>query len=471
MNNKLPYELLRRLSRSLAVKTAFCFPEERWAELECKAVAIAKEFGFTRMEEFTSFLESSPLEVEQVEILASHLTIGETYFWREYQVFEALEQRILPEIIRSKAKNEKRLRIWSAGCSSGEEAYSIAIVLRRLISDIKDWDITILATDINAEALKKAAKGVYGKWSFRDTPPWLKETYFIPLNEAKLEIIPAVKKMVMFKYLNLAEDNFPSAGNNTNAMDLIFCRNVLMYFTKELTKQIAKNFHNALSENGWLIVSSSELSQQVFSQFTSVNFPEAIVYQKRLSTAEKNVFTPKLPVFQKPGILPCRLKAALPMKEIKLVIPETKNQMEPGLHSVISAPGTIAFEEISHPIRQLANQGKLAEAIEKCEKILAVNKLNPELHFLFATILHENNQHAKAVAALNTALYLNPNFVMAYYFQGNIFQKLGEIHRAKKSFENVLALLSNYGHDNVLPEADGLTAGRLREIMKSTINK
>ena len=166
--------------------------------------------------------------------MASYLTIGETYFFRVEPDFNALENHILPELIHLRKDTGKYLRIWSAASSTGEEPYSLAILVRKLIPDIKDWNITILATDINTRSLAKAEKGIYGNWSFRNNPEWLKKIYFTPLLDERYQINRNIKDMVSFFYLNLARDTYPSLLNNTNGMDIIFCRNVLMYFTPEL---------------------------------------------------------------------------------------------------------------------------------------------------------------------------------------------------------------------------------------------
>lgn len=493
MSHNLPDDLLLRLSRTIAVKTALHFPKERWKDLERKAGTVAKKFGYPDIEEFTSYLESSPLTVDQIEILASHLTVSETYFWREPQSFEALEQKILPKLIRSRMQKEKRLRIWSAGCSSGEEPYSIAIALKRLIPDIKDWNITILATDINPRTLKKAMRGIYGKWSFRNAPDWLQGKYFHDREDEKHEILPEIKKMVTFAHLNLAEANYPSPLNNTNAMDIIFCRNVLMYFTGERVKQVIHNLHHSLADGGWLIVSSSELSQQVFSQFTSVNYPGAIVYLKDHQKTKmlKPVPFAEVPQLQKHFHLP--LKPVHKIEKIKPVLPEIKKEdiketesplpgrsnYEEALNSYSQGSYAEVIDTLEHHaatpeefvllIRALANQNKLTEAIAQCERVIAINKLHPGLHFLFATILQEHNQFSKAITSLNHVIYLDPNSVLAYYTMGNIFLRQGGALRAKRSFENALALLKKCNDDDIVPESEGLTAGRLREIINATI--
>ncbi len=230
MATSIPAALLSQLSEFVATQMGLHFPKERWRDLERGIRSAAREFDFKDAESCLQWLVSSPLAKGQIEILARHLTVGETYFFREQKSLEILEGYVLPELIRTRRENEKRLRIWSAGCCTGEEPYSIAILLAKLIPDLKDWKITILGTDLNPRSLQKASEGVYSEWSFRGTPEWVGERYFTRAKDGRWAVLPSIKKMVTLHYLNLAEDAFPSLLSNTNAMDVIFCRNVLMYF-------------------------------------------------------------------------------------------------------------------------------------------------------------------------------------------------------------------------------------------------
>jgi chemotaxis protein methyltransferase CheR len=440
------------------------FPRERWDDFERHIKLAASESGFSDTDAFLQWLLSSPLTQGQIEILASYLTISETYFWREPQVFGALREQILPDLIRKREAGERRLRIWSAGCATGEEAYSIAILLRELIPDLKNWNITLLATDINPNILRRAAAGVYGEWSFRNTPPELKQRYFCQIEAGKFEIIPEVRKLVTFSYLNLAEDEFPSPINNTNAMDLIFCRNVLMYFTKERTQQVGQRLYHSLLNGGWLIVAASELSQKIFPQFSSICFPGAIVYRRE----GENSKPPVLPIAQsmvskkpdQPSMEAVGVggRAAQPSRKEKLLSTE----------GVEKATEAALSPDVAFLVRTLANQGKLDEAWMACEQALISDKLNLGLYFLGAVILQEQNREAEARAALNRALYLDPNFVLGHYSLGNLARRQGNEAEASKHFKNTLALLGTHNPEELLPEAEGLTAGWLREIILAT---
>src|SRR5450759_3902801 len=145
----LPDSLLSRLSDFLESQIGLHFPKERWRDLERGIAAAARESGYKEAQAYIHWLLAAPLTRTQIKGLASHLTVGETYFFREKRSLDILEQQILPELLRTRAQTEKHLRIWSAGCCSGEEPYSIAMLIDRLIPAFEKWSLTILATDIN----------------------------------------------------------------------------------------------------------------------------------------------------------------------------------------------------------------------------------------------------------------------------------------------------------------------------------
>ena len=178
MTPELSNNSLSTISEFISSLIGLHFKESRWNDLKYGIESASREFGFSDVETFINWLQSASPDRKHIEILASHLTIGETWFFREQDTFSVLEERVLSELITSRYSNQKRLRIWSAGCSTGEEAYSIAILLNKMMADISEWNITILATDINPKFLSKASEGTYTDWSFRGTPSWVRENYF-----------------------------------------------------------------------------------------------------------------------------------------------------------------------------------------------------------------------------------------------------------------------------------------------------
>jgi len=488
MNRNLTDIELSMVCKTIASRMGLHFPVERWAMLRRNLVLAAREFGFQNMNGFIQWLLSSELNKDQIMILASHLTISETYFWREPQVFTALTDFILPELIRSKSREqgERSIRIWSAGCSTGEEPYSIAIALHKTIPKIEDWNITILATDINPRALSKAMKGTYGVWSFRNSPAWLKSSYFFQKEDRQYETIPEIKSMVTFTCLSLAE---MSAISNANTMDIIFCRNVLMYFTPDWISKISNSFYRDLTEDGWFIVSSCELSSQVFPQFTSVNFPGAVLYRKgkngythsfdiksiaiseplqplKLSAAEAQLtstFSPLLPLTLSPA------QPAGPLQPLKLSAAEAQPlQPTSTLFNPLQQPQTIPEETSADKIfsiRLLADQGHLDEALSTCNEAIACYKLSPGLYFLRASILQELGKSSEAIASLKKAIYIDPDYIMGHFMLGNLLSVLGNYESAKRSFNNVINLLNKCEIDHIMPESEGLSVRYIREII------
>jgi chemotaxis protein methyltransferase CheR len=435
MNTTLPDGLLSRLSEFVDSRMALHFPRSRWGELGCRACSAAGEMGSADPVSFIEELIATRATSKQMDMLASHLTIGETYFWREPRLFDAFEGEILPELIRLRGRSDRRLRIWCAGCSTGEEAYSIAIALRRAEPPIDERGATILATDINLRMLGKAKAGIYGEWSFRDAPPWLGERFFMAKAEGKREVVSEIRRMVSFEYLNLAEDVFPSPLNDTNAMDIVFCRNVLMYFSAARARLIVDKLRRSLVEGGWLIVSACECSQALFSDFSSIQFPGATGYRKSSDPPPADELSPLEPNF----------------------IVEAPHQAPP--LALTMAPS----------VRELADAGRLTEALASCEAAIAADKLDPRLHQLRASILQELGREEEAIASLKRSIYLDPESAPTYFILGNLALRNGDTKMGRRCLANALSLLAERPDEDILPDSDGLTVGRFREIISATI--
>jgi chemotaxis protein methyltransferase CheR len=507
----LPDTLWSRLSEFIAAKTGLHFPPERRADLQRGLTDAAAEFGFADTCACADWLLSAPLTGPQLSTLASHLTIGETYFFRERKALGALAERVLPELIRRRRGHEQRLRLWSAACSTGEEPYSLAILLHELLPDWRDWQVTILATDINTRFLQKAVAGVYGEWSFRESPPEFKERYFTRTSDRSFTVAPQIRKRVSFAQLNLARDGFPSLATNTNAMDVILCRNLLIYFTPPQAHKLVENLRHALLDDGWLVVSPSECSQALFSRFVTVNFPGAILYRKSdaaeriraawnpaawtvapLETAKESAPL-AVDVFElsKPGATDTpsaeRFDAQLEGDAVPsagIVDPCTTAESLYGqgrypeavdtllssfaLATQTPAPsskallGPPAFSLLS---RALANQGKLTDALAWSERWVAADKLDASAHYLHAMILQELGERTAARRSLQRAIYVQPGFVLAHFALGNCARHGAPSTEANKHFQNALRLLRDRPPNELVPGSDGLTAGRLTEII------
>ena len=443
-NDTLPEPLLEKLSRFVEARAGLHFPPERWHDLERGLRATARELGFPDAVHCAHALLLPHAKKDHVALLLARLTVGETYFFREMKAFEALERKVLPELIHARRKTGRRLRIWSAGCCTGEEAYSIAIVLSRVLPDLAEWDITILGTDINAQFLQKAAAGIYSQWSFRGVPEEMKTLYFHPTRDGHFEILPRIRKMVTFECVNLVEDAYPSLLSNTNAMDVIFCRNVLMYFSREQAANVAASLHRSLLSDGWLFCAGSEGVRDVFGHFTPANLPGIVAYRKSAATPRETAPVPAAPWVPR----------EMPAPSITF-------------HSIAAHPPVATVPPVASAelARQFADEGRLAEALAACDRAIAAEKVAPAHHYLRGLILQEQGARAEAAAALRRALYLDHTFVLAHFALGNLMRHEGRHRDAGRCFKNARALLRSYASDAVLADCEGMTAGRLRAIL------
>ncbi|HXG17665.1 MAG TPA: CheR family methyltransferase [Methylomirabilota bacterium] len=515
MSSSLPPSLLAHVSRLIETWMGLFFPPERWTDLERKLHAVAPALGCADAEACARLLTAVSVSQQQLDVLATYLTVGETYFFREPRSLEVLEQRILPELIHCRRGVDQHLRLWSAACCTGEEAYSLAIILHRLIPNLSEWKTTLLATDLSPRFLRKAQDGVYGQWSFRSVPAAVQERYFQQTAGGHYLIKSTLKNMVSFAQLNLATENYPSPGNNTIDMDVIFCRNVLIYFTAERIKRVLERFYHALVDGGWLVVSPVESAFVMDSPFTPVQFPGVTLFRKDLD--QRATRAPLAPVIapetrelretpplvlaadgEEPSAsfsdcVPLGADGAL-LDNAPAQEPLAPSPLTPGttLHpyeeasalyarghyaEVIEKLSTFQWEAEQAPCarpreqamavlaRSYANQGRLTEAQTWCERALAVNKFDAGLHYLRATILLECGQEGEARLSLTRALYLDQHFVLAHVALGNLAVQRKDAKEARKHFANALTLLHHYQPEDILPESDGMSAGKLAQII------
>ncbi|MFH1124036.1 MAG: protein-glutamate O-methyltransferase CheR, partial [Pseudomonadota bacterium] len=272
------YGLFRTL---ILERTGMHFPSRRRDAMVRSVLAAAGRSGFENIEEYYRCLSVSKTDGKAWDELIQLLIINETYFFRDTPQIEALRQHVLPEII-ARHRDDRRLRIWSAGCASGEEPYSLAILLYQLLPDIAQWNVFILGTDINKSDLLWAEKACYKERPFRMTDPLIRERFFTP-RDGGFELKPPIREMVHFAHLNLAEDVYPSLTTNTNAMDLILCRNVAIYFEEVMMREMALRFHRCLTPDGWFMVGAAEAGSAFSDPFIYWNFPGAILYRKGIA--------------------------------------------------------------------------------------------------------------------------------------------------------------------------------------------
>jgi len=229
-------------------------------------------------EEYYHFLKYDRKREDELVVLVDNLTTNETYFFRESQQLRAFTDEILPEL-RQSAADRKVLRIWSAGCSTGEEPYTIAILLLESGDWWRDWQLEILGSDINQRVLHTARKGVYKRSAHRATSPEMLAKYFVQDEKGDYRIIDRVKELVSFSSVNLLDPHKTSLISN---MDVIFCRNVIIYFDREAKRKVIDSFYQKLREGGYLLLGHSESLINISNAFVLRTLKNDMVYQKPL---------------------------------------------------------------------------------------------------------------------------------------------------------------------------------------------
>jgi chemotaxis protein methyltransferase CheR len=491
----------QRVSELIAARTGLHFPPERHLDLERALGSAARDLGHENAVDCARWLLDAEISAQELRTLAEHLTIGETYFFRERPAFNALAMQVLPVLIHRKRADDRRLRLWSAACSSGEEAYSLAILLQQVLPDWRDWNLSILATDINASSLRKAETGEYSDWSFRESQPDFRERYFLPVGPKRYRVRPEIREMVTFAELNLAEDRFPSVATDTNAMDLILCRNLLIYFTPTHARRLIGSLRRSLVDDGWLIVSPSECSQALFDGFSPVNFPGTILYRKRTEHEVAEARLSETGSFVRSAPPVARIESAWtpPISEraVERILDEAAAApvVSPAVDSDLHAEtlriardfhdqgryadattvlrAALAGERIGDPrllgllAHALANHGDLREARAVSERWIAAEKLDPAAHYLNAMVLQELGERAESRAALMRAVYLRPDFTLAHFALGNCARAEARHEEARRHFKNADRLLRGRPDDEEVPESEGLSVARMREIIEA----
>ena len=488
----------RRFRDLILARTGMLFGPRRRDALARGMLDAAGRAGCEGLEEYYRFLQEARTDSELWDDLIGAITVGETYFFRNPAHFDALRQRILPDLI-ARHRDDRRLRIWSAGCATGEEPYSLAILLRQLLPDIARWNIFILATDINRQALQQAGEGGYREWSFRKADPAIRERYFTRRDDF-FELSSQTREMVTFAYLNLAEDGYPSLTTNTNAMDLILCRNVAIYLPVALIREIGARFHRCLVWGGWLIMGAAEANAAIFGQYAVRNFPSAIIYQKtrkhgdtetrrrrEVTPSPRSAFTPSpRPAFT-PSPRPPVAPSPRPPFTMPPPLPVTPSPPQADFYQEgLALLGQGRYDEAttrflahlerdpgSAPARYQmarvhANRGQLEEARSWCQRAVGQDPLLTEAYYTLGLIHQEEGESAQAIVQLKKALYLDPNFVLAHFSLANLYQEMGREGEAARHRTQAIRLAAKMPPDAVVPGSDGLTAGRLLTMVQAT---
>jgi chemotaxis protein methyltransferase CheR len=400
----------------------------------------------------------SPAAAEEMDALVAELTIGETYFFRHREQFDALREIILPEVLE-RNHDQRRLRIWSAGCATGPEPYSLAILLKREFGvRIAGWQVAIIGTDINQKFLARAREGRYDEWAFRTLPDDIRRDCFDKVGK-QWQIRPEYKGMVTFQYHNLIKNRFPSLLDNIAGFDIIICRNVIIYFSRETVENlIIPSFRETLVEGGWLVMGHAEPNQELFRDFRTINTPGAVLYQK----------APPLPPPPSTRAVPPRAGAVVlpfPKAPPPVRAPRLRQSRPAPAPQPAPSPPPLPPAGLAE-VRDLADRGQWENAAQACEALLQSLPMDPRAHFIRGMVHEQMGELEAAEKALRRAIYLDRHFVLPHYHLGLFLLRRDDLVGASRSFRNVIALLDRLDDAQAIADGDDITGGQLRETVE-----
>jgi len=436
----------------------------------------------------SAYLED--VDEEETAALAERLTVGETYFFRYRDQFAAFADAVLPAVL---ADARAPVRILSAGCATGEEAYSIAIVARERLGP--HAPVAIHAFDVNPAALVRAERARYSSWALRETPAALCSRYFAA-DGASFALEPDVRSAVTFERRNLldADAAFWCAG----AFDVVFCRNVLMYFAEDAMRAVARRLANATRPGGFLFLGHAETLRGVSNDF-HLKHTHGTFYYERKGGSERAPIDVTRPTYA-PGAANdatedgaswidvirgaseriARLASSRDAPTRRPAPPQAPSDRAPVIDMMreerfADALALLASFDADDPETRLleavllTNAGKLREAERACDELLARDEMNAGAHYLKALCCEHAGDRAGALEHDRIATYLDPRFVMPHLHIGLLERRAGNVTRARAELEAALALLPSEDAARVLVFGGGFGRDGLAQLCRSEL--
>ncbi|PKN11308.1 MAG: hypothetical protein CVU69_12985 [Deltaproteobacteria bacterium HGW-Deltaproteobacteria-4] len=418
-----------------------------------------------------NFLDSR----QEFKKLVALLTIGETSFFRFDPHFTALIKQVIPELIK-RNQTSRRLRIWSAGCSTGEEVYSLAITLLDHFPQLADWDISVLGTDISHQSLAVARQGNFQERTLRNVPPGLLAKWFSKDTKG-WTVAERLRLLTRFGFLNLQSETYPDPKNGTTECDLIFCRNVMIYFRPETVRAVVGRLRRALRPGGYLFLGHAETLGTGFLDFVRYQHHGGTYYraggEEEIDRAEQdnaaqdeNENKPQFILFEKTDnyrqIFP---SIAHKVKETSGIITTDKvNSKTLSLKSSASiTPPMGTVNQLLDQGFSLADQGRLDEAFSLCQQILHSDDLSSRAYFLRGLIHDQQGRSLAAIEDFQRVILLDLKAVMAHYHLAHVYRRTGRKTEALRSLQTTVRLLTKMGGKETIADAKDWTVTGLLE--------
>ncbi len=444
MNDTL---LLEELAQLAAHHIGLRIPENAQERFAAVLRRRATQLGLASLADYRTFLASHQAGREWEEI-ARAFTSSETFFLRDHGQFDLLRLSLLPELI-AQHQHDKTLRLWSAGCSSGEEAYSLAMLVDMLLPEQDDWNILILGTDIDSQAIAKAQRGLYGTWSFRMAPAAFRERYFHPASQSAIRnpqtnewlLDERIRRRVTFRVSNLVGDRFPDPGSELRDMDMILCRNVFIYFEPAAVFAVAAKLATTLREGGYLLAAHTELIGHPVPELKSRLFAGGVVYQR---VAHAAALAPVL------------------VRDIPREKPPVRAQPVATRPAPSPPPVAPDHEALLRQAHALADRGEYEQAEQLCRQVIASAPLAATAYFLLAQLAQLRGDFSQARELLGKVIYLDSRFVAAYMELAALYKRAEDLPRMLTMRRAALDIVRGMPGDKRIEELE-TTAGELAE--------
>ena len=440
MSTSRPFPVSPEILDFIESEAGLVFPQGRLGDVERNLGKIAARTGARDPQNLLERLRENPPLVAE---LLDGLVVGETYFFREPQQFDSLREFVLPELLRGRA-NGARLSVWSAGCATGEEAYSLAILLEQEgLAACSD----VLATDVSTAAIRKAERASYEHWSFRGAKDDFKQTYF-RTRGGRFHLADRIRERVSFAQANLASGNYPKPKHG-KGFDLVFCRNVMIYFGPQTVAQVSQSLFDSLNEGGWLVTAPSDPPLWDHAPFETRMTAGGVFYRKKTVVKEKS--SNVIPFRRKPPQVEVAVKPRL--RSVKPVEPDFRH----------SAPACEIHAQ------SLFAAHKSRAALEFLARAVVWHPLSRELHYIYAVGLLNCEMPEKAAEIARRLVYLDRRSVAAHMLLGTIAQQRGDFVGAMRAYRNGLLFCANASENEIVPLTGNERYGRVAAALAAEI--
>ncbi|HZP41986.1 MAG TPA: CheR family methyltransferase [Candidatus Binatia bacterium] len=434
---------------------------------------------------------------QELSAIAGELTVGETYFFRNAHHFRAFEETVLPARLGAR-RHLRRLSILSAGCASGEEAYSLAILLHRHAPELAGWDVDVLGIDVNPDSLARARRGLYSAWSLRETPADIRAAHFRAGDRGFL-LDEAIRRSVRFEERNLLDAD--AVFWRAEAFDVVFCRNVTMYLTPDAARLVIARIAGALAPGGFLFLGYAETLRGISQDFHLAHTHDTFYYRRRLSgdaaavpqswaapasggapaaswvdsirrAAERISTLSGRPTARRPrppeppaGAPPAPATLARALALLR------EERFAEAVDAVRALPPALVVDPDAQLLLAvlLTNSGELSEAEEVCRRLLERDELHAGAHYVLALCRQQAGDSRAAVDHDQTAAYLDPGFAMPHVHLGLIARRAGDLVTARRELEQASTLLRYDDPARILLFGGGFTRETLVALCRAEL--